>query len=461
MTTADFAQFQVGNAQFPMATPGGSATLLQLADPTVFHALAYWTAMLNTHLGAAVVAAFAAAGVTTAQGSVTAAVMNPVPYDPTVYLPSTQQNFPMLGVYRKSVRTEWNERGFERDLSTIGATYVLPPLTAGQAEQLMPLLGAVYKILRARTSAGFDPSYTPPGGTVPANPWGPLFANAERMGVDSAQYGELAGEGNLHFPALVLTASFYERDNPPTQATLNPFQGANVTTAMLSDDGVTSLATPAQVVGTTDGTQTALYGATGTLNGLTLILNVNGAGALTLALSGTGNATSATALLAAITAKWPALAAYSGNVAGFLGLLDAVVGAGSTIVVGAGTANTALGLTPGTYAGQLGLQPVTQQNTQLAPTLTSVSPSTGTFQGGTAVTLTGSAFSTAWQAAGTTGAPKVLFGSLLATSVVVVNATTITCVTPASSGNGSVSVSVFNGDGQFADVPAAFTYTSP
>ncbi len=56
-----------------------------------------------------------------------------------------------------------------------------------------------------------------------------------------------------------------------------------------------------------------------------------------------------------------------------------------------------------------------------APTVTSVSPNSGTTAGGTAVTITGTNF-----AAGAT----VTFGSTAASSVVVVSATTITAVTP-------------------------------
>jgi hypothetical protein len=56
------------------------------------------------------------------------------------------------------------------------------------------------------------------------------------------------------------------------------------------------------------------------------------------------------------------------------------------------------------------------------PTVTSVSPSSGSIAGGTSVTITGTTF---------TGETSVTFGGTSATSVSVVNSTTITCVTPA------------------------------
>ena len=68
------------------------------------------------------------------------------------------------------------------------------------------------------------------------------------------------------------------------------------------------------------------------------------------------------------------------------------------------------------------------------PTVSSVSPNSGSTAGGTAVTITGTNF-----AAGAT----VTFGSTAATNVVVVNSTTITATTPAGSA-GAVTVTVTN-----------------
>jgi IPT/TIG domain len=86
-----------------------------------------------------------------------------------------------------------------------------------------------------------------------------------------------------------------------------------------------------------------------------------------------------------------------------------------------------------------------------APTLTSVSPNTGHTRGGTPVTLHGMNF-----IAGAT----VTFGSLAATSVVVVNATQITAKTPAHV-QGSVNVVVTNPDGRSATLPNGFTFGAP
>ena len=83
------------------------------------------------------------------------------------------------------------------------------------------------------------------------------------------------------------------------------------------------------------------------------------------------------------------------------------------------------------------------------PTVTGVSPSSGSTLGGTSVTITGTNF---------TGATAVTFGGNPASGVVVVNDTTIMAVTPAGAA-GTSEVTVFNptvGDAVFL-----FTYVTP
>jgi hypothetical protein len=85
---------------------------------------------------------------------------------------------------------------------------------------------------------------------------------------------------------------------------------------------------------------------------------------------------------------------------------------------------------------------------QVAPTVTSVAANAGALAGGTAVTITGTDF--------LTGATAT-FGGASCTSVVVVNATTITCTTPAHVA-GAVTVAVTNADTQSGNAAAAYTY---
>jgi len=84
-----------------------------------------------------------------------------------------------------------------------------------------------------------------------------------------------------------------------------------------------------------------------------------------------------------------------------------------------------------------------------APTVVSVSPTTGPTSGGTIVTITGTNF---------TGATGVQFGGTNSPSFTVVNSTTISAVSPAqSAATESVSVVTLCGT---ATLPNAFTVSS-
>ncbi len=107
-----------------------------------------------------------------------------------------------------------------------------------------------------------------------------------------------------------------------------------------------------------------------------------------------------------------------------------------------------------TFPGEVVVQ------TQNAPTLTGVSPSSGSQSGGTSVTLTGASF----RAGATVAFGNVATGvSELATNVVVVSSTEITCTVPAQplGQAGGADVTVTNNDGQAATLPSAWTYTLP
>jgi hypothetical protein len=83
-----------------------------------------------------------------------------------------------------------------------------------------------------------------------------------------------------------------------------------------------------------------------------------------------------------------------------------------------------------------------------APTVSGVDPSSGSTTGGTAITITGTDF---------TGATGVTIGGASATSVSVVNSTTITCVTPAgTAGAKDVVVTTAAGSGTLSN---GFTYS--
>ena len=82
------------------------------------------------------------------------------------------------------------------------------------------------------------------------------------------------------------------------------------------------------------------------------------------------------------------------------------------------------------------------------PTISSVSPATGSEAGGTAITITGTSL---------TGATSVTVGGVAATNVVVQSATRVTAVTPAGTLGAVVSVAVTTMGGS-ASLASAFTY---
>jgi formylglycine-generating enzyme required for sulfatase activity len=114
-------------------------------------------------------------------------------------------------------------------------------------------------------------------------------------------------------------------------------------------------------------------------------------------------------------------------------------------------------ITPAGAAGEASIAIVSAAGTTLAPnpftyllqSITSVSPNSGIFLGGSAITITGTFLS---------GATSVKVGGVLATNVVTVDSTTVTAVTPAGS-VGPASVEVTGAKGT-ATASGAFTYIS-
>jgi IPT/TIG domain len=341
MSTPDYGTFEVANALLPLPSPGTN-TLLRDADPALYYALDFWSSMITTYVGPRLLAAAASAGVT----QITSAVQQQYPYDPAPYMTEGQFQFPLLAIYRKTGKTKKLTASYEDDNAQIGVAYILPPLTAAQAEQVAPIFSAIYKTLRNRTTQGWDPNYTPPGGSGPTpGPWTSGFANIEEVGFTGWTQGAMPGGQNMFFPALVMDGYIIERDNYVT-GYASKFLGGDITTNLVANDG-TSVAN------------------------------------------------------------------------------------------------------------------ITQASTQQAPTITSLSVSSGTMSGGTSVTITGTNFIVGTNMGATNAPGSVLFGGLPATSVAFASPTSITCVSPAVSGSGVVSVTVNNFDGQSATLSAAFTYTSP
>jgi hypothetical protein len=92
-----------------------------------------------------------------------------------------------------------------------------------------------------------------------------------------------------------------------------------------------------------------------------------------------------------------------------------------------------------------------QGSTNPAPTVTSISPNTGTVNGGMPVTITGTGF---------LGGATVSMGGTAATNVVVGSSGSITAMTPAHAA-GAVNVVITNSDAKSGTLPNGYTYVGP
>ncbi len=181
-------------------------------------------------------------------------------------------------------------------------------------------------------------------------------------------------------------------------------------------------------------------------------------------LVGTGGAPAAPTVITISPNNGPAAGGTSVTITGTGFLAGASVTFGTTaatnVVVVSSTSITAA--TPAHAAGavnvtvtntdsQSGTLPNAYTYTNPAPTVTLISPTSGTTGGGTAITITGTGF-----LAGAT----VSLGGTAATNIVVVSPTSITATTPAHAAV-AVNVTVTNTDSQSGTLPNAYTYTNP
>lgn len=210
MTFPGYGTFKRGGVTYPLATGTGNS-LLQDADPAVFYVLAYLKAVLNAHMGTRL-----AAG-----GIISTAVAQVIPFDPRPVLTQEQFKFPLLAAYR--VKTVFNYKAvpLAHNLDTWDILYVLPPLTAGQMEQVLPILHAVQSIVDDRIEFMADPSYNG-GASIDT------LAGFESFFLDASETGSLTNMGgDLFFPAWVGHATVREIKSTPAGA-FEPFAGGDL-----------------------------------------------------------------------------------------------------------------------------------------------------------------------------------------------------------------------------------------
>lgn len=196
-------RFRHGAVSFPLAVATTNG-LLRDADPALYYALEFYTAVINAHLSTRL----AAEAALISYSGLTAAVKSALPYNPGPFLTESQTAFPVLALYRGTEQHNERTLSWRMTSSEWVLSYVLPPLNAMQAERLAPALNAVKVIVENRTEVGFDPNYA-----SGAKVFGSSYANLEGIDVRSSQF-ELWDLGQqLPFHALTMTLSVRERQS--------------------------------------------------------------------------------------------------------------------------------------------------------------------------------------------------------------------------------------------------------
>ena len=228
-----------------------------------------------------------------------------------------------------------------------------------------------------------------------------------------------------------------------TEATSVTFDGLAATSLSIVNNTTITCSTPSHNAGDVDIIVTTIYGTSNTFSPFTYITppNITSISQLTGSTAGGTSVTiTGTNFTGATSVTFDGLAATTINV---------VNNTTITCITPARTTAGAVGIIVTTDGGPSGAFSSFTYITP--PNITSISPSSGSTAGGTSVTITGTNF---------TGATSFTFGGLAATSLSVVNSTTITCITPARTTAGAVGIIVTTGGGPSGEF-SSFTYITP
>lgn len=199
---ADYGKFQLGGVVYPVEDSPFIKALPKL-DPPIYKALVYYKAMLEKHLGAYFDALVTDAGMADYAGKIVAEYVG---YDPAPYLQAAQYKFPLLALYRTEEEVKDHTVAWYKAQSQWTLLYVLPTLTAAQANQVVHILKGIRAVIADRTIQGYDPDYNS-GEEV----W--ETAGVMSIGITTARYGTIPDlSTNILFPALELTMNVEERE---------------------------------------------------------------------------------------------------------------------------------------------------------------------------------------------------------------------------------------------------------
>lgn len=220
-------RFARGGTSFPLVA-GPGRDILRDADPTIYWALDFFAEMLRIHLGER--------WSFVADARTPSPIGSTSPYDPLPFLSqNTGARFPMLSVYRTRSQPGQKTVSKRRTTSTLMVTYVLPPVTAAQAEKLTPMLHAASAVLDYAAESGSDEEYQPPGGALGDSIFVMGRCPIEDMVFTSFEHGMISGIGDMPFPALRGTLTVTEMVTPDTSG-LDDYEGSTDATSVGDDN---------------------------------------------------------------------------------------------------------------------------------------------------------------------------------------------------------------------------------
>ncbi len=263
------AAHQHGAVILPL-TVASPNSLLRDADPAIFYALEYFQWVLDDKIGRRFESAAASAGII-----LNKAVAHAIPIEPSLHLATNAVEFPLLSVHRGKGRTDDKTTTYRQTKTRIIVHYVLPPMNAGQAEQLRPILNAVKIALDRAVAVGFDPAFTPSGGEVGDTPWALERGGIQKIELEEASHSAFEIADGLPMACLVYEGMLSERDSVP--------EGAY--------DDLTAVTATVEVIDPVDGSSAGTVGEVTTTNAPTLDsispTSAPDTGGTTLTLTGT------------------------------------------------------------------------------------------------------------------------------------------------------------------------------
>lgn len=238
-----YSGYQIGAAVEPLDTNSNLSVLFE-SDPALAYLLDFASYCITTYPGTLLVQTAQRVGADLIRSAVGYRYPSiPSPGD----LQATQIQFPLLAIGRTETHTEQLTAAWEHDKGFFELLYVLPVLTTGQKEALLPILHEVGDTLRTKVTQGWDPGYTPPGGTQGQQPWALQFAGVEEIGFGSGtrgrysksiEYGYLQETAELLFPCIRMFGFMVERDNyNPVARGAVKLTGIDTTVDMVGTDG--------------------------------------------------------------------------------------------------------------------------------------------------------------------------------------------------------------------------------